>query len=113
MKRLGVLVLVLIAGCSEAKHSISASDYDRSCSADADCVAIYEGSIGCCGVVACPNAAINAADSERYMSDVASRTETCSPAPPCVAPIDCPTIHPVCSNQVCELSSNAPSGDGG
>ena len=59
------------------------------------------------------NAAINATDSERYMSDAASRTPMCSPEPPCIAPVNCPTIHTVCNNQVCELSTNVAAGDGG
>jgi hypothetical protein len=66
---------------------IRASDYDQSCTTDSDCMAVTEGN-SCRPCFACPNAAINGRDLDRYQSDVAAATtvvNTCD----CFAPLAC------------------------
>jgi hypothetical protein len=78
-----IIVTMALSGCSTSDHSITASEYSRSCSASSDCIAIYQGTLGCCGSESCPNAAISNRDSAKYMSDYDARIPTCSPPPPC------------------------------
>ena len=67
-------------------HDIEAKNYDRTCASVADCMAIMEGTAGCCGFgIACPNAAINVGAVETYASDV-QRATMCDIQPPCLAP---------------------------
>jgi len=117
MKRTFALWLLLAAGgCGGGgtTHSIAASEFQVSCSIDADCVSVYEGTIGCCGG-GCPNAAINKASTTAYDAALASRTPQCSPAPPCAdfaRPI-CPTAA-ICDNGTCayaQLGADAAASD--
>jgi hypothetical protein len=63
---LAVGVASLLASCSTC-GSIWASDYDQSCSAPSDCVAVAEGD-SCMGLfcVDCANAAINVSAEAEY-----------------------------------------------
>ncbi|MEW5855131.1 MAG: hypothetical protein AB2A00_40520 [Myxococcota bacterium] len=73
---------LMLTGCG---RELSATDYDRSCSADSDCVVIEEGDP--CGCT-CPNAAINGKDKARYDQDRAFVERMCNPlGPVCMA--DC------------------------
>jgi hypothetical protein len=100
-----VLACLLMAaigccGCAE-NHHVAASEFQRSCAVDSDCLPIYEGDLHCCGPD-CPNAAINQVDESAYWSAVAKRTPTCSPSPPC-APITSASCgaRAICSNGMC------------
>lgn len=106
-----LVVMMALSGCSSSDHSVEASEYSRSCSTAADCTAIYQGTLGCCGSESCPNAAISSRDSAKYMSDYNARTPSCSPPPPC-APLPLPGS---CTGTVaCESGSCVfvPSDDG-
>ena len=78
-----LLAMVIAAGgCSSAaKNSISSSEFERGCSVDSDCVAVYEGILRCCPVGACPNAAINKSRHAAYTSTAVSRTPSCTDVP--------------------------------
>ena len=103
-RRLAVALLLALAGCgSPAPHSIAAADYDQKCQAVVDCVPIAEGTIGCCGLESCPNAAIRQDALARYTSDLEARTPRCTPPPPCAPPpVDC-SGRVACTNGVCAL----------
>ena len=58
---------------------IKASNYDQSCTADTDCVAVYEGSSCALCVLICPGgAAISMGALAQYMSDIANTTANVS-----------------------------------
>jgi hypothetical protein len=67
-----VVSLLLAAACSSsssptaAECTVSASDYPRTCSVDADCLAIVE--ISGCGLCACETGAINVSAQSAYQS---------------------------------------------
>ncbi|HSZ81229.1 MAG TPA: hypothetical protein VLA14_03055 [Polyangia bacterium] len=86
-----------------SSHAVAAKDYPQSCADVIDCAPITEGVIGCCGLEACPNAAIRADAVARYMSDLDARTPHCIPAPPCLALPPCAGGRIACTNGVCEL----------
>jgi hypothetical protein len=69
---------------------IAATSYDRSCTQDADCVAVFSGDV-CNSDCRCPNAAIRASALTRYEADATKLVKgpsicNCSfiPAPRCV-----------------------------
>ena len=77
--------------CSTAK--ISASSYDQSCTQNADCVAVWDGSV--CTNCRCPNAAINRSALPQYQSDLAAMHPT-----PSIC--DCPAFPPpTCLSGTC------------
>ena len=85
LKHALILVLTVGGGCtSAAAHSISTLEFQRSCSIDSDCVPVYEGTLTCCALAECPNAAINQLSYPAYKSTAASRKPTCDGVP-CVA----------------------------
>jgi hypothetical protein len=106
-----ILIACVLAGafggCSSETHSIEASEFQRSCSVDSDCVAIYEGTIGCCGL-GCPNAAVNQVGYSAYETAVSTRTPTCSPRPPCNYSRPVCRGGVACSNGTCTFNPLAP-----
>jgi len=101
------LLVGAFGGCNSDTHTIAASEFQQSCSADSDCVPVYQGTIGCCGVGgSCPNAAVNQVGYSAYESAVANRIPTCSPARPCALltsadiAIAC-RAGAICSNGTC------------
>jgi hypothetical protein len=80
---------------------VAASDFDRSCSKDSDCVPVFEGNIcevGC----GCPNAAINAGAQARYNAryQAAPRHDTATVI--CHCPCIAASMH--CNAGVCEYA---------
>ncbi len=80
--------------------SITASDYDQSCSVDSDCVGVTQGNlcaVGCNYV----NAAISLADERKYQSDVSSKMgdRPACPGPPFPA---------ACNAGTCGLATGFP-----
>jgi hypothetical protein len=116
--RLVALVAVALAGCSSPKatdadaatdavdpHAVRASDYDRACLRDSDCILVTEGTVGCCGF-GCPNAAIASSAQAAYQADVVARATVCNPR------LYCPSLQGVdlcgdpaatCVDSVCEM----------
>jgi len=86
----GAALALSLAGCGGAapppNHDIRAKNYDRKCATVADCLAIIEGTAGCCGFgIACPNAVISQSALAQYVSDV-ERATACDVPPPCLSP---------------------------
>jgi hypothetical protein len=96
-----ILVLMLAGSCSSpVAHNISAWEFQRGCSADSDCMPVYEGTLTCCAIAECPNAAINQSSYTAYKSTKESREPTCI-AVPCVAiTITCKSAA-VCTGGTC------------
>ena len=57
----------LIFWAAACSTSIGASDYDRSCESDTDCVLVTDGDL--CTPTCCFNSAISAAEQTRFQSD--------------------------------------------
>ncbi len=79
-----VLWSLIVLACGSDDHAVRVRDYAVACVSDGDCVAVYEGTLGCCGP-GCANATISKTDESRYDMDVNARTPSCSPRPPCEA----------------------------
>ena len=86
-----------------AARSVTAADYPNTCTTVADCVAVYEGQLGCCGQ-GCANATIRQDALAQYMADVGRREPICVPIPPCIAPPQCPDRRITCENGTCGLA---------
>jgi hypothetical protein len=96
------LSLLALAACgSSSSHEIAAKSYARNCASVADCFAVYEGAVGCCGG-GCPNAAIRADAVPKYTSDFAA-AEHCDVQPPCAVGGQCATGRVACVSSVCQL----------
>ena len=104
-------------GCNSESHSIAASEFQQSCAADSDCVPVYEGTIGCCGVGNCPNAAVNRVGYSSYETAVSKRIPTCSPPRPCPflsqteIAIEC-HAGAICSNGTCTFAQTGTDASG-
>jgi hypothetical protein len=90
-------------GCGSSKScSIAASDYDRSCEQDSDCVGIAEGDLCAENVCTdCVTAAINARDQTQYQNDVSSKVSTQLFCP-------CPDVPVACNAGTCGIARRAP-----
>jgi hypothetical protein len=103
----------LVAACTSATASttISADEYDRSCTADSDCVRIYVGDV--CGCMACAGDAINAKDESKYENDFALRKAACVRSVMCGAE-ECICTNIACvSNKCAVVTCHAPNLDAG
>lgn len=101
---IGVAALLAAGGgCGSSKScSIAASDYDRSCVQDSDCVGIAEGDLCAENVCTnCANAAINARDQTQYQNDVSSKVSQQRFCP-------CPDEPVVCNAGTCGIARLAP-----
>jgi hypothetical protein len=96
------LLLGLAAACSSGGGGGAKvpelSDFDTSCQADSDCLAVYIGAPGCC---TWNNAVINKSDQAKYEAEVAAE----GPAPPCDEACTNPTLLvPVCAQGTCAIA---------
>jgi hypothetical protein len=107
LARVSSLCLLAMAACgsssSPATHEIAAMSYARNCASVADCFAVYEGPVGCCGG-GCPNAAIRADALAKYTSDFVA-AEHCDVQPPCAVGGACGTDRVACVSGVCQLET--------
>lgn len=102
---------VLAAGCGggTTDHAIDTSRYSKACAGDADCVAVYQGQLGCCGG-GCPNTAIASTTYAQYIQDVQANTPVCNPQPPCaVTPGACGDIAALCVGGRCTAATTSTS----
>ncbi|HTA19009.1 MAG TPA: hypothetical protein VK989_06935 [Polyangia bacterium] len=99
-----ILTLFMFTSCGGAdSHTLSANNYVRTCVDVIDCVPVYEGPVGCCGLaVTCPNAAIRSDQLPKYMSD-ADQASKCDVEPPCVPSPMCVGGRVACTNGACAL----------
>jgi hypothetical protein len=95
-----------VAACSSSGGGLSLSNFNTSCSAASDCVAVAVDPTGCCD---CPSGAINKSDLAKYQAALAAQGphQTCNVA--CVA---CPVATPVCTKGTCDVTF-PPAPDGG
>ena len=101
LKHALILVLMVGGGCTSAiAHSISTSEFQRSCSVALDCVPVYEGTLTCCALSECPNAAINQLSYTAYKSTAASRKPTCDSVPCLAITIICKSAA-ICTGGTC------------
>jgi len=101
-----IVCVLLIAGCGGGggEHAIDTSKYSRACVADGDCVAVYQGTVGCCGG-GCPNTAISVTSYDDYEAALATQMPACSPAPPCTAtPGICGAHSALCVGAQCTFA---------
>ena len=89
------LILFFLA-CNETEDTSSAvststdvSQFDQTCSADTDCMAVFDGEICGCG---CENTGINIAEADAWRAYYDELFETCDPTtmPDCAA---CPQFE--------------------
>jgi hypothetical protein len=93
--------------CTDANMQlIEASNYDQTCTADSDCVAVGEGNFCYAGSLNCQNsAAINKSAYAQYEADIA-KTRGAS----CFAPDNCTLqFGPCCQSGTCQMGSQCPS----
>jgi hypothetical protein len=105
-KRLRIALALFVVGCGSTadgeSHHVSAN-YDRKCASVADCVPVFEGTVGCCGLaLTCPNTAIRADALAQYMS-AAERASKCAVQPPCPSGGMCTSGRIVCQAGTCAL----------
>lgn len=102
---------LLIAGCGSGGggHAIDTSHYSRACLVDADCVAVYQGTLTCCGG-GCPNTAIAVSDYAAYTGAFAGAVPTCNPQPPCAEVTTiCGEKTALCVGSLCTLAVTSTS----
>jgi len=96
--------LTVACGGGSADHSIDTSHYSKACVGDADCVGVYQGTLGCCGG-GCPNTAIAVSAYDEYQTALTAQTPTCNPAPPCAIPVHtCGEQSALCVGGMCTLA---------
>jgi hypothetical protein len=106
LKHALILVLMVGGGCTSAvTHSISTSEFQRSCSVDSDCVPVYEGTLTCCGLGECPNDAINQFSYTAYKSTAASRKPSCEGVPCLAITIICKSAA-ICTGGTCAFEQS-------
>lgn len=93
---LGWAAALCLSGCGST--TVNLSDYNTSCTVDADCMAVTVGDV--CGC-SCGNAAINRSDAARYRSDYSLARSHCT-GPECLA--DCIVPKVTCSTGICKHS---------
>jgi hypothetical protein len=74
--------------------TLSASDYDRTCTKDSDCIGISEGDLCSETCTNCINAVINVRDAKRYQDDFSSRVPAEKICP-------CPSVTVACNAGTC------------
>ena len=68
-----LLVTIGTSGCGSTE--IATTSFDRQCAVATDCVSVYEGDL--CAACRIDNAAINAAELQRYEAEARSLSKNC------------------------------------
>lgn len=104
--------LGILAACTSSTTggTITASDYNQSCTQASDCVPIISGPIGCCSD--CPDDAINKSDEAKYMADLQAATPDCHGTAACPE-IACLGGVAACLAHKCVLKPWVPDGGPG
>ena len=98
-RRILAISLVLSASAACSGHPLSASDYDKSCKVDTDCIDVFIGDA--CDACRCSNDAINISEQEHYQKDLDAAANCHGGGPVCDA--DCIFKPPVCQQGTCIL----------
>src|SRR5262245_2460865 len=91
------LALLALTACGD--HILETSDYNKSCTADDQCIDVFIGDA--CGACRCANDAINVSDKDRYQEDLDAAASCRIGAPVCKSA--CITKLPVCQQGTCVL----------
>lgn len=95
MMRFLLVMAFLCVSCGP--HAIADTGLSKSCTTDAECVAVYVGDA--CGDCACANSAIATSDLTRYQSEANAATAQCGPFKARACP--CAAFPVVCSAGTC------------
>ncbi len=103
-----VLALVVTSGACDGEPSpepngptsISADDYDRSCTTDDNCVLVVDGDV--CGLCRCDNSAIRQTAHGDYSAGFDDIGSNCAPPPDDAVCGACYEAEPRCINGQCE-----------
>ena len=103
MRQNWLLPFLLALSFFACDRSMSAGDYDQSCSIPEDCAAVPEGDV--CSICPCSNTGINKKDYDRYIDDFYTLRDICIkenlfPAE-CVV---CGIPHYSCDDGVCGVT---------
>lgn len=90
-------LLLFLAACA-GDTTIAPEGFERSCTANADCVVVTTGDV--CGCT-CGNDAINVADLPRYKSELDEKSQGCSGVDAC----DCVAVAAACVQGVCKKTT--------
>jgi hypothetical protein len=92
------------------KRSIATNEFNQNCSGESptECIALFFG--GTCTACQCPNAAINASESEKYKKLMSERSDGC--AIPDIACAPCKSVTAICVANTCQITT-ASSPDAG
>jgi hypothetical protein len=97
MRTIFLLAALLLGACGSSPQMIVASNYDQTCTVDADCSVIYVGEVCGCG---CTHDAINMKDYARYLVDY--RDRDCHPKVVCGV---CASVSAYCNAGKCATKS--------
>ena len=93
-----ILIVVASLAVMACDTTLEAKDYSKTCSVDADCVAVYIGP-GCQVCGGCANDAINVASKAKYDADAKAVANACPPrlgpqpaCAPCLEPLAVCTV---------------------
>ncbi len=92
-----VLAVLVLCACST---TIDFKYYKRTCSTDADCVAVYSGDV--CALCPCPNEAIASSELTRYQSDSTSLHGRCHSTAQADC-VPCATVTAFCLGGTCSV----------
>ena len=99
MKHAFATLLVLVAAAC-GSSAIDPSSYDRTCSADAECVAVPSGDPCAC---TCDALALGQKDVERYLADLAEQRSACDQQQLALCGACNQAPAPVCKGGTCAL----------
>jgi hypothetical protein len=91
------LALLALTACGD--HTLSISDYNKSCTANDQCIDVFIGEA--CSSCRCSNDAINISDRAAYQEDLDAAASCRLGLPACAA--DCISKVPVCQQGTCVL----------
>ena len=86
-----------------ASLNIAASEFGRTCAADADCVAVYEGNV--CAICKCSSAVIAASARAAYQMRFDALQAECGPRSAIACGEACIGIRPHCNAGTCEIGA--------
>jgi len=94
------LFSVTSIGCGPARTQVDAADYEASCTADADCILVFEGDA--CDRCRCPNVSIRASEGTAHADDLMDAADRCpTPTPNLVTCAPCEGVEAVCDGGMC------------
>lgn len=90
-------------GSDGGSQEIHAADFEQSCTADSDCVPVYEGDV--CAVCKCNDAAIASSAAQSYDDKTTRLLAACGPRPAIGCNADCPESVATCVSNKCTFGA--------